>query len=127
MRRSQVLVVAALILLVASTASAQWYVGMRLAGYYTEPDIEGALYRNYVFTDADGLFDYGEAIIGYGFEAFDAELSVGYNSYSATYEWSEGERQYDYDNSLSIYTFGMTGLYHICPADPVSLDGGLRV
>jgi hypothetical protein len=126
MRRSLVLVVAALILLVASTASAQWYVGMRMAGYYTEVDISGDGYRHDIDLDADGLFDFREAVVGYGMDAFDLELSFGYNTYSEEHTEEESGRQYDYDNSLSMYTFGITGLYHVFPADPVGLDAGLR-
>jgi len=130
MNRGLVFCVLALMLLGASVASAGegWYGGLRLAGYATSVDIEDGVCRDYyIETDADGLFDYTEMTFGKSFEKFDGEISFGMARFSAKYEGdSEGERQYDYDNSLMMYTFGLTGLYHVSPPSSFSLDAGLR-
>ncbi len=125
MRRSMVLCLVAIVLLVASSASAQWYAGLRLAGSSAVPEIE--CYRNGSSYD-HGLFDYTEMIFGYDMEKFDVEVSFGYDRATESYEPPDGggERQYPYEASVSRYTFGMTGFYNVVAPNSFSFDAGLR-
>ena len=123
MRRVAVIV---LILLAASTASAQWYMGLKLAGTADQ----GVLfdewycgYRGLLSGDNDGVIDNTQMVFGYALDAMDVELSLGYWKDNLSYD---SEARYTEDTSYSQYVLGLTGLYHLTGSDNIAIDGGLR-
>jgi hypothetical protein len=123
MRRVLIVV---LVMLAASAASAQWYMGIGVAGTAgMELDFWGDGYRNiFQSGDNDGVIDNTVMTFGYGLEAMDLELTLGYGSMTAEYTYDESRA--GWEETYSRYTLGLGGFYHMLQTDNFTLDGGLR-
>lgn len=122
MRRTALIV---LVLFVASSASAGWYMGMGLAGtagyeiafdYYGRDAISPG--------DNDGVIDNATMTFGYELEAMDLELTLGYGSSTVTYPDGESRGE---EEKYSRYSLGLAGLYHLAKTEDYALDAGLRL
>ena len=130
MRRIVVLGLVAVMLMVATSASAQWYMGLRLAGTAEQEGLFdewywSSYYRDMLQSDNDGIIDNTQMIFGYGMDSFDVELNLGYSSEKLSYD-SEEQGRYTEDVTYTKYIIGLSGLYHLMGNDTVGIDGGLR-
>lgn len=123
MRRIVAFGVVAVMMLVASTASAQWYMGLGLAGTTME-DVFMYGYRDMVPEGYNGVFDDASMAIGYSLEAFDLEFELGYGTqgYEEEWDYTRFTREADYTR----YTFGLAGLYHLIGNENFGIDAGAK-
>lgn len=121
------ILIIALVLLMASAASAQWYLGVKLAGTADDEVLFEGWYwdRDMLSGDNDGIIDNSQIILGYGLDAMDVELSLGYSKETLKYDDPSGGR-YDEEMNYSKYVLGLTGFYHLTGNETVALDAGLR-
>jgi hypothetical protein len=119
--------IVALVLLMASAASAQWYLGVKFAGTMDNNTLFDAWYyydRDLLGGDNDGVIDNTQVIFGYGMDSIDLELSLGYNKQTLKYE--DPDSDYTDEMNLTAYILGLTGFYHMMGNDTMAVDGGLR-
>ena len=119
------------VLLMASTASAGWYMGLGIAGTYgVEYDFCDYCYDRDTIEpgDADGVVDNATMTFGYELEAMDIELMLGYGSSTVTYTYDEDEGPYraGWDEKYSRYMVGLGAFYHLIGTDDYNVDAGLR-
>lgn len=124
MRRIVAFVVVAVMMLVASTASAQWYMGFGLAGTTMDNVFMYGYYRDMIPENYNGVFDDATLSLGYSMDAFDLEFGLGYSTQGYEYEW--GTTRYTANEDYTRYTFGLAGLYHLVGNENYGLDAGLR-
>ena len=130
MRRIVVLGLVAVMLMVASSASAQWYMGLKLAGTAGQEALFNEWYWSYYYRDImsndnDGFIDNTQMIFGYSMDTFDVELNLGYGNEKLSYD-SEEQGRYTEEISYTKYVMGLSGLYHLMGNDTMGLDAGVR-
>jgi hypothetical protein len=123
MRRIVAFGVVAVMMLVASTASAQWYMGLGLAGT-TMDDVFMYGYRDMVPEGYNGVFDDASMAIGYSMDAFDLEFELGYSTQGYEEEWDY--TRFTETMDYTRYTFGMAGLYHLVGNEKYGIDAGAK-
>jgi hypothetical protein len=121
----QRVLIVVLVMLAATAASAQWYMGIGVAGTAGMAVDLGDFERNVFYSgDNDGVIDNTTMVFGYGLDAMDLELTLGYGTMTAEYTYDETRA--GWEETVSRYTLGLGGFYHMIQTDNFTLDGGLR-
>lgn len=116
------------LMLVASTASAEMYASLRVAGTGNYQNAAwSALYGDRqigMMPQDSGLFNYKELALGFG-DKFKGEVSFGFSTLK--YEWEEDLEARDTETiSTNWYTIGLAGMYEVMETENATIDVGLR-
>lgn len=118
MRRGLVLCLVALLMASAGVASAETYLGLRFGGNGNFEYADGPMCDS-------GWFTHREFAVGFG-EEIQGEASLGWSSWSETYDPSEGGSREDMETTWSIMHFGVAGFYPIMEGSSYRVDVGAR-
>lgn len=122
MRRCLLLCVVAVLIVAASSASAQWHVGMRMVGtgnYF--PFMVAASGDDPIPNVDTGIFGYKEFIVGYG-ETIYGEASFAYSDLTSTFTEDDEE----YESGLDWWYFGVSGFYTLMESNAYDVSLGVR-
>jgi len=119
MHRGLVLCLVALLMVSAGVASAETYLGLRFGGN-----------GNFEYADGgpmcdSGWFTHREFAVGFGDE-IQGEVSLGWNSWTESYDPSEGGSREDVEMSWSGMHFGVAGFYPMMEGSSYRVDVGGR-
>lgn len=118
MRRGLVLCMAVVLVLVAGTASAKIYTGLRFTGNGNY-DIGGSKYWDSGFTT------FREFAVGFGDE-IQGEVSIGFSKMNWAEDDYEVPERNDDEESWSCVSFGLAGFYPIVTGSIYRIDAGGR-
>lgn len=126
MRRSLAVLVVAVVVLAAGSASAQWHLGLRMVGTGNYFPTVAASDEDPMPTIETGIFGYKEFLVGYG-ESLYGELSFAYDDLKMTEKADEDDPDAeDCESGLNWWYFGVAGFYKFMEGDGYDAAIGAR-
>ena len=118
MHRGLVLCLVALLMVSAGVASAETYIGLRFGGNGNFEYAGGPMVDS-------GWFTHREFAVGFG-DKIQGEASLGWSSWSESYDPTEGGRGDDKETNWSVMHFGIAGFYPMMEGSSYRVDVGGR-